>query len=193
MLAVRPTSITRSHGDASMIFTTMHSPVGTILIARNADGITAIEFESELRPPPPAEWERSTHALADAVEQLREYFAGARTRFDLPLAPSGTPFQRSVWDALIEIPFGETRAYLEIARRIGRPDASRAVGAANGRNPIAIVIPCHRVIGTSGSLTGYAGGLAIKRALLDLERNHGFGRGWNARESGEQLDLFHQR
>ncbi|MBI2214330.1 MAG: methylated-DNA--[protein]-cysteine S-methyltransferase [Acidobacteria bacterium] len=152
-----------------MDYTTMKSPLGTILIARNDAGITAIQFESERRPSPPAEWNCDASALSDAVAQLREYFAGERRRFELPLAPGGTDFQRGVWSVLVEIPYGETRSYGEIAARIGAPSASRAVGAANGRNPIAIVIPCHRVIGTSGSLTGYAGGLEIKRALLELE------------------------
>jgi methylated-DNA-[protein]-cysteine S-methyltransferase len=101
--------------------------------------------------------------------ELAEYFAGKRRTFTLPLAPQGTDFERSVWDALVAIPYGETRSYAEIARTIGRPDACRAVGRANGRNPIPIVIPCHRVIGSDGSLTGYGGGLDLKRFLLGLE------------------------
>lgn len=155
-----------------MNYTTTNSPLGRILIARNDDGITAIQFESERRPPPPPDWKESPSALSDAVHQLGEYFAGKRKRFDLPLAPRGTAFQHTVWNALLEIPYGETRSYGEIATRIGNPSASRAVGAANGRNPIAIVVPCHRVIGASGSLTGYAGGIAIKRVLLELERRN---------------------
>jgi methylated-DNA-[protein]-cysteine S-methyltransferase len=109
--------------------------------------------------------------LTVAARQLAEYFAGARHVFDLALAPVGTPFQRLVWRALAAIPFGETRAYGEIARAIGRSAASRAVGAANGKNPFAIVVPCHRVIGASGELTGYAGGMAAKRWLLAHERH----------------------
>ncbi len=104
-----------------------------------------------------------------AVAQLEEYFAGARTTFDLSLVPPGTAFQKKVWAALVRIPFGATATYGEIARAVGRPDASRAVGGANHRNPIAIIIPCHRVIGTDGAMTGYGGGLPRKRLLLDLE------------------------
>ena len=109
--------------------------------------------------------------LAAAARQLDEYFTGARRDFDLPLAPEGTEFQRAVWDALLEIPYGTTTSYVAIARAIGRPAASRAVGAANGANPIAIVVPCHRVIGAAGALTGYGGGLPAKRHLLALEAN----------------------
>ena len=108
--------------------------------------------------------------LLEAERQLREYFAGSRTRFELPLDPSGTDFQRQVWRELLKIPFGETRSYVEIARRIGSPRAARAVGAANGRNPISIVAPCHRVVGANGALTGFAGGLDAKARLLALER-----------------------
>ena len=107
--------------------------------------------------------------LARTMKQLRQYFRGERQTFDLPLAPRGTAFQQRVWNALLTIPFGETRSYLEIARQIESPAAVRAVGAANGRNPIAIVIPCHRVIGSNGTLTGFGGGLNVKRMLLDLE------------------------
>ena len=107
--------------------------------------------------------------LVETARQLREYFAGERTVFDLPLAPEGTAFQRLVWTALTKIPFGETRTYGQQASLIKRPSASRAVGAANGRNPIGIIVPCHRVIGTNGSLTGYAGGLAMKQWLLEHE------------------------
>ncbi len=108
-------------------------------------------------------------AFADVVAQLAEYFARTRTSFELPLEPHGTDFQRAVWHALAEIPYGETRTYAEIARAIGRPAAIRAVGAANGQNPLSIVVPCHRVVGADGSLTGYAGGLANKRRLLEVE------------------------
>ena len=110
--------------------------------------------------------------VRDTLRQLAEYFAGDRMAFDLPLAPKGTEFQRAVWKALVGIPYGETCSYREIARAIGRPAAVRAVGAANGSNPIAIVVPCHRVIGASGKLVGYGGGLPMKRMLLDLEVEH---------------------
>lgn len=108
-------------------------------------------------------------ACARVVEQLDAYFDRRLTHFDLELAPQGTPFQREVWDALLEIPYGETRSYGQIAKRVGRPDASRAVGAANGANPISIVVPCHRVIGANGSLTGFGGGVGVKMRLLELE------------------------
>lgn len=113
-----------------------------------------------------------TPLLAEAERQLTEYFTGQRKAFDLPLAPVGTPFQRSVWQALREIPYGETRTYKEIAEAIGRPKAFRAVGQANNRNPLMIVQPCHRVIGTNGSLTGFAHGTDMKQFLLDLEKTN---------------------
>jgi methylated-DNA-[protein]-cysteine S-methyltransferase len=121
---------------------------------------------AELRPdgPPP---------LLEAQRQLAQYLAGERRAFDLPLAPRGTEFERRVWQALVAIPYGETRSYAEVAATIGRPSACRAVGRANGSNPIAVIIPCHRVIGSDGSLTGYGGGLALKRFLLDLENGNG--------------------
>jgi methylated-DNA-[protein]-cysteine S-methyltransferase len=122
---------------------------------------------------PGADWQRDDAAFGQARAQLGAYFAGRLTRFDLELAPRGTAFQRQVWQALTEIPPGTTIAYGELARRIGRPSASRAVGAANGANPLPIVVPCHRVIGASGALTGFAGGLDTKRFLLALERGQG--------------------
>jgi methylated-DNA-[protein]-cysteine S-methyltransferase len=108
--------------------------------------------------------------FGDVITQLAEYFDGTRTAFDLPLDPIGTPFQRTVWRALVEIPYGETVTYGELAQRLGRPSAARAVGLANGRNPIGIIVPCHRVVGANGDLTGYGGGLERKRHLLDLEQ-----------------------
>jgi methylated-DNA-[protein]-cysteine S-methyltransferase len=118
----------------------------------------------------PRELERDDAALQDAACQLAEYFAGTRRQFTLTRAPAGTEFQRRVWDELCRIPYGGTISYGELARRIGHPRAVRAVGLANGANPLAIVVPCHRVIGSNGRLTGYGGGLAIKQQLLDLER-----------------------
>ena len=120
---------------------------------------------------PPAEAVRDDDALAPVATQLRDYFAGARTRFELPLSPHGTAFQQKVWLALREIPFGRTTTYGQIAVDLGHPTASRAVGLANGRNPIAVIVPCHRVIGANGSLTGFGGGLPRKRWLLDHERS----------------------
>lgn len=149
----------------------LETPVGTLLIAGDESAIYHIEFPKRgkaSRPQP--DWiEAERGAVAQAVRQLREYFAGKRTEFDLPLAPRGTDFQRNVWRRLQEIPYGETISYGELARRVGNPKASRAVGAANGSNPIPIVIPCHRVIGANGKLTGFGGGLPVKETLLGLE------------------------
>ena len=147
------------------------SPIGELLLVGDGQALTGLYLIPD-RPPAPAiraDAPRDPDALRPAAEQLEAYFAGELTAFDLPLAPSGTPFQRAVWDALLTIPYGETVSYGEIARQIGDPSAVRAVGTANGRNPISIVIPCHRVIGADGSLTGYGGGLERKRALLALE------------------------
>ncbi|HBT76686.1 MAG TPA: methylated-DNA--[protein]-cysteine methyltransferase [Planctomycetaceae bacterium] len=115
---------------------------------------------------------RETGLIGKAAEQLKEYLAGERTDFELPLAPAGTPFQMAVWSALRQVPYGATRSYGQIANAIGKPTASRAVGGANNRNPIAIIVPCHRIIGADGSLTGYAGGMDLKRRLLDLEKKY---------------------
>lgn len=149
----------------------LETPIGKLLIAGDGDVIRRIDFAKNGKPPrPEADWQESSRGpVAQAARQLREYFAGARTEFDLPLAPEGTEFQRSVWRRLQEIPYGETISYGELARRVGNPKASRAVGAANGQNPIPIVIPCHRVIGANGKLTGFGGGLPTKEALLTLE------------------------
>ena len=151
-----------------MRYSTLTTPIGELLLTADDDGaLTAVHLPG--RHPDTNGWERDDELLAVARRQLSEYFAGERTTFDLTLRPQGAPFQVRVWDALQRIPYGETASYGEIAREIGRPGSARAVGAANGRNPIAIVVPCHRVIGADGSLTGYGGGLECKRALLDLE------------------------
>jgi len=151
-----------------MRYSTLTTPIGDLLLTADDGGaLTGVHLPN--RHPDTVGWERDDAGLGDARRQLSEYFAGERTAFDLPLRPAGAPFQLRVWEALQRIPYGETASYGEIARELGAPGAARAVGAANGRNPIAIVVPCHRVIGTSGSLTGYGGGLACKRALLDLE------------------------
>lgn len=149
----------------------MESPLGRLLLVADEAGMRAIEFENAAHPVPRAgEWREQRTALLDgARRQIEDYFAGSQQGFDLPLAAQGTDFQLQVWRALVEIPFGETRSYAEIAQRLGKPGAVRAVGTANSRNPLAIVVPCHRVIGADGSLTGYAGGLDRKRALLTLE------------------------
>lgn len=154
-----------------LIYTTVDSPVGALTLSGpDGQALSGLYMhEQRHRPPLPAGARRDNAAFADARAQLGEYFAGARTRFELDLRPDGTPFQRAVWAALREIPFGETASYGELARRLGKPGASRAVGLANGRNPIGIVIPCHRVVGSTGSLTGYGGGLERKRFLLEHE------------------------
>ena len=143
-----------------------NSPLGPVCLTQEGDSLTSLQFCGAI----PAEDTCPTPLLAQAQRQLEEYFAGARTAFDLPLAPRGTPFQQAVWAALLAIPYGETRTYQQIAAAVGRPKASRAVGGACHRNPIGIIIPCHRVVGASGSLTGYAGGLDRKAALLALEQ-----------------------
>ncbi len=155
----------------------MDSPVGPLTLVADDEGLAGVYFERHRHPPwPPAPWgpaDDRTPAgrlLHDAESQLREYFAGTRTAFDLPLAPRGTPFQLGVWAQLRAIPFGETRSYLDLAVALGTPASTRAVGAANGRNPLSIVVPCHRVIGADGSLTGFGGGIERKRWLLAHER-----------------------
>ena len=151
--------------------TRIESPVGPLLLATDDGGLRSIEFLNGRRTAQAnPQWHDDAEPLREIIRQLRAYFAGDLETFDLPLAPQGTPFQLSVWNRLCEIPYGETISYGELARRIGNPNASRAVGLANGSNPIPIVIPCHRVIGSNGKLTGYGGGLPIKEKLLGLER-----------------------
>jgi methylated-DNA-[protein]-cysteine S-methyltransferase len=154
-----------------MNYTYLDTPIGTLLIAGDGEAVRRIDFPKNGNKSTPAEgWTESAGGpVGAAVKQLREYFAGKRADFDLPLAPEGTEFQRTVWRNLQDIPYGETISYGELAKRVGNPKASRAVGAANGQNPIPIVIPCHRVIGANGKLTGFGGGLPTKEALLGLE------------------------
>lgn len=146
---------------------TFVSPVGPLVLVADDRALLAVDLPGA--PPRPGPESPGHPVLARAAAQLAGYFAGRRRAFDLPLAPAGTPFQQAVWRALAAIPFGETRSYAELARAAGRPRAVRAVGAANGRNPLPVVLPCHRVIGSDGGLTGYAGGLLMKRRLLELE------------------------
>jgi methylated-DNA-[protein]-cysteine S-methyltransferase len=149
----------------------IESPVGDITIAGDDDAVTALRMDDHAPPQPGRErGARDDRAFQNVVDQLDAYFAGELTDFDVTLRLEGTEFQRRVWAGLLEIPYGETESYGGLAARIGRPTASRAVGLANGRNPVAIIVPCHRVIGSNGALTGYAGGLDRKRTLLDLER-----------------------
>ena len=146
------------------------SPIGELTLVGSASALVELHlpgFEAS------AAAERGrTPLLQRVADQLAEYFAGERREFDVALAASGTPFQQRVWDALVDIPFGALHSYGELARKLGRPSASRAVGAANGKNPIAIIVPCHRVIGANGQLTGYAGGLPIKKWLIEHEQRH---------------------
>lgn len=152
------------------LYTTIDSPIGDLLVIGDGDAVSGLYMQGgrtgvAVRP----DWKRTDEPFGAVRAQVDEYFAGRRTGFDLPLRMEGTDFQRLVWHALQEIPYGETVSYGELARRIGRPSASRAVGAANGRNPISVVVPCHRVIGSDGTLTGYGGGIERKRYLLELE------------------------
>jgi methylated-DNA-[protein]-cysteine S-methyltransferase len=153
-----------------MFWTVVDSPIDSLLLVGDETGLRELWMEPHDRRRPPPDVVRDDAALAAPATQLREYFAGERTSFDLALAPRGTAFQEKVWLALREIPYGRTTTYGEIATDLGQPTASRAVGLANGRNPIAVIVPCHRVIGANGSLTGFGGGLPRKRWLLDHER-----------------------
>jgi methylated-DNA-[protein]-cysteine S-methyltransferase len=165
--------------DDAIFCTTMPSPVGPLTLAARQQGLSAVYFDCRRHGPPPAEeaaWrpdpggaDPRSRILAAARDQLDAYFAGGLTVFDLPLAAAGTPFQRAVWAELRQIPYGTVTSYGELARRLGRPSASRAVGAANGRNPISIVVPCHRVVGANGALTGFGGGMERKAWLLEFE------------------------
>jgi methylated-DNA-[protein]-cysteine S-methyltransferase len=167
----------------------MQSPVGPLLLVADRSGLRRLHFAARSRRAelPPADAVEDAEALAPVVRQLEEYFAGERRTFDLSLAPGGTPFQAQVWTELCRIPYGETISYLQLAQRIDNPRAVRAVGLANGSNPIAIVIPCHRVIGANGSLTGYGGGLPTKRWLLGLESG---GEARGAAAAPQQTALF---
>jgi methylated-DNA-[protein]-cysteine S-methyltransferase len=154
-------------------YTIVDSPLGPILLAGNNEGLRELNFQEGKRPTPiGADWEKNAVPFAETIAQLQAYFAGELQEFDLPLAPTGTPFQITVWRELQAIPYGETISYGELARRIGKPKAARAVGLANGANPLPLVVPCHRVVGSDGRLTGYGGGLPIKEALLAHERSH---------------------
>lgn len=155
-----------------MKFSVFESPFGGVIVAGDDRGLSFLDFQRGRNAPKPGEdWTEDERwpLFRDVRRQVREYFARRRTIFELPLAPRGTPFQRRVWEELTRVPYGTTLTYTELARRAGKPKAIRAAGAANGRNPISIVIPCHRVLGKDGSLTGYGGGLDVKRALLLLE------------------------
>ncbi|MET0328705.1 MAG: methylated-DNA--[protein]-cysteine S-methyltransferase [Luteimonas sp.] len=154
------------------VFTrTIDSPVGPLFLAASDAGLHAVEFAEHRHPVQRGDdWRPGPHPVLDAAAiQLGEYFDGTRRSFDLPFAARGTEFQKQVWNGLTRIPYGSTASYVELARMVGKPSASRAVGAANGRNPLSIVVPCHRVIGAGGTLTGFGGGLPTKEFLLTLE------------------------
>src|SRR5882724_10372224 len=169
-----PNALQKKKGETNMIlfYKEMKSPVGKLKLVANSKALVAVLWEQErpnrvkldtmnLDPQQPI--------LIEAERQLSEYFAGKRIQFDLPLQPDGSEFQKKVWQALREIPFGQTRSYLDLAKAVGSSKAARAVGAANGKNPLSIIVPCHRVVGADGSLTGFAGGVETKAALLALE------------------------
>lgn len=156
-----------------MFFDFFDTPIGPLLLVADEHGLTYIGLPRRgLAQKPKDEWQHAPSKLRAASRQFQDYFAGTRRAFELPLHPHGTQFQLEVWGALLAIPYGETASYAQIAQRIGRPNAVRAVGAANGANPLSIVVPCHRVIGSDGDLVGYGGGLPAKRWLLAHERRH---------------------
>ena len=164
-----------------MYWTVLDTPIDPLLLVGDETGLRRLHFAPHR---PPAGLPRDDAALAAVTGQLREYFAGDRLTFDLPLSPAGSPFQLKVWMALRDIPYGRTTTYGELAAEIGQPTASRAVGLANGRNPLAVIVPCHRVIGANGTLTGFGGGLERKRWLLEHERAVRAARGGEAVPSG---------
>ena len=173
---------------SALAWTVCESPLGPLTLLGDHDGLHAVYFRG--RSGPLDEAARDGAPFADAVAQLGEYFAGERVAFELPLVLTGTAFQRRVWEVLRTIEFGATRSYGDIAAEIGRLDRIRAVGAAVGRTPVPIIVPCHRVIGSDGSLTGYGGGLHRKRALLDFERSGGERAALDAGWTGPQLALL---
>ncbi|MGE0473198.1 MAG: methylated-DNA--[protein]-cysteine S-methyltransferase [Nitrospirales bacterium] len=163
----------KSSKEVQVSYWVCSSPVGRLLLVGNAKGLQGLQFQDGAHPLTiqPA-WKKSREPFLAVLEQLQEYFDGSRTRFQIPLNLQGTPFQRQVWQALQRIPYGRTVSYGDIAKKVGSPLASRAVGAANGQNPVSILVPCHRVIGANGKLVGYGGGLPIKQALLELEQSN---------------------
>jgi len=155
---------------SAIFYATFESPVGPLLLAGDCQALRSVTFKSSKRSAPPrADWKPGKEPFAEVIRQLQAYFRGELRKFDLPLAMEGTEFQLRVWNALRTIPYGETISYAQLAERIGNPKAVRAVGLANGSNPIPIIVPCHRVIGSDGSLTGFGGGLSTKKKLLELE------------------------
>jgi methylated-DNA-[protein]-cysteine S-methyltransferase len=150
-------------------YTHLASPIGKLLLLSDGEKLTGIQFPRNQSKSVPADWKRDAGPFDEVIRQLRAYFAGELTEFDVPLNLQGSPFERKVWSMLCKIPYGKTVSYGHIAGKIGQPKAFRAVGLANGKNPIPIIVPCHRVIGSNGSLTGFGGGLPLKRWLLERE------------------------
>ena len=171
---MRPVAARATLAVMNLTYHDFDTPIGTLRVVGDDDGVERIDLPNAAAGAPEPGWRERRRSLPgplrEAKRQLLEYFSGARRDFDLPLSPVGTAFQRQVWGELRGIPYGETVSYGELARRMGRPTASRAVGAANGRNPLAIVVPCHRVIGADGALIGYGGGLPVKETLLAHEQ-----------------------
>lgn len=168
----KPPVTKKSFKNSEISYWITPSPVGRLLLVGSPDGLQALQFQDGAHPLDiQPTWTKSREPFRAVLEQLREYFDGSRTRFQITLNLHGTPFQRHVWKALQRIPYARTVSYGEIARQVGRPKASRAVGAANGQNPVSIIVLCHRVIGSNGNLVGYGGGLPIKTALLELEQS----------------------
>lgn len=158
-----------------MIYTTVaQSPLGPLRLRSNGTALTGLFLPDHLRGPDASDWTDDRGPFRQALHELEEYFAGDRRVFETPLLLTGTPFQRAVWELLLRVPYGITRTYHELAKELGQPGAARAVGLANARNPISIFVPCHRVIGANGKLTGYAGGLRRKAALIEFERGFGW-------------------
>ncbi|HEY2282825.1 MAG TPA: methylated-DNA--[protein]-cysteine S-methyltransferase [Solirubrobacteraceae bacterium] len=171
-ITAAPTTAAPTTG--SLFYTSMDSPIGELLLLGDDRALHGLYMQDGRKPVKISpQWERSASPFTNVRAQLQEYFAGERVAFETPLEMNGTQFELRVWRALTEIPYGETVSYGEIAKRIGQPSAARAVGLANGRNPIGVIVPCHRVIGANGTLTGYGGGLERKQLLLELERGQG--------------------
>jgi len=174
-----------------MCWTRLACPIGQLLLVGDGAGLSRVAFvHGTKRCEPDPAWRQDASRFTQPIEQLRAWFAGELRHFRLPLAVAGTDFQRTVWQALSLVPFGETITYRELAQRIGRPGASRAVGAANGANPLPIIVPCHRVIGTDGTLTGFAGGVPTKRWLLEHEARHAGPTGRRSSLPSDQLPLL---
>jgi len=172
----KPREIRKIYGKTrreNMYYTTFESPIGPLFLAGGEEGLKYLNIrKGKKKIEVPDDWQENKEFFSEISRQLEAYFAGQLKSFEVKLAPEGTEFHKSVWKALTEIPYGETRTYKEIAISVGKPKAYRAVGLANNRNPISIIVPCHRVIGTNGKLTGYASGLDVKEFLLRLEENN---------------------